>query len=80
MKCTSLEINKKCISPYDDKRYIFDDGIRTLPFSDMETREKMILKKTCEDILNAINKELPICERVEKECVVTKHNIVAEFN
>ena len=26
------EINKKSLSPFDDKRYILDGGIKTLPF------------------------------------------------
>jgi hypothetical protein len=38
------EVNKKSLSPFDDKRYIFEDGITTLPHSDLETRN-MILEK-----------------------------------
>ena len=27
---TAIEINKKCLSAYDDKRYILPDGVQTL--------------------------------------------------
>ena len=35
------EINKKSVSPYDDKRYICHDGIKTIPFTNRETRIKI---------------------------------------
>ena len=36
-KMKIFEVNKKSLSPYDDKRYILNDGIRTIPHTDPVT-------------------------------------------
>jgi hypothetical protein len=43
------EINKKAISPYDDKRYILSDGIKTLPHTDDATSVLLELLGIIED-------------------------------
>jgi hypothetical protein len=40
------EINKKTISPFDDKRYILNDGIQTLPHTDPVTSIMLELLNT----------------------------------
>ena len=40
------EVNKKSISPFDDKRYILNDAIKTIPHCDETTRNRIV------DLLN----------------------------
>ena len=41
-----MEVNKKSLSPFDDKRYIMDDNITTIPFGiDSEELKQRILSE-----------------------------------
>jgi hypothetical protein len=50
-----IEKNKKALSPYDDKRFILKDGIKTLPHTDDKTIVFLIKKMNLKDIINKIN-------------------------
>jgi hypothetical protein len=41
-KITTVEENKKSLTPLDGKRYICDDGINTLPFHDISFRSYLL--------------------------------------
>ena len=50
-----VEINKKSLSGFDDKRYILEDGIRTIPHADPVTSFVLNLFSNVEQKLNKNN-------------------------
>ena len=58
----TMEINKKSLSPYDNKRYILDDGIKTNPHASRGTHAFF-------DLIESVCKDMSYEERLKCEYI-----------